>query len=66
MPRASRLLGLPAELLDCFVHPTHHLTGHTEADVAGTGIACPPFSSYAHRIVDFIRQHRDVPSRAMV
>ncbi len=66
VPGASRLLGLPSELLDYFVHPTHYLTTHTEADLAGTGIACPPFLSYADRIVDFMRNHRGVPSEAMV
>ena len=66
VPGVSTLLGLPAELLDYFVHPTHYLTAHTDADLTGTGIACPPFPSYSHRIVDFMRHHRDVPSRAMV
>ncbi|MFC4787093.1 SDR family oxidoreductase [Nocardioides sp. MAHUQ-72] len=66
VPGLSRLLGLPAELLDYFVHPTDYLSAHTQADLAGSGIACPPFSSYASRIVDFVRHHRDVPSRAMV
>jgi nucleoside-diphosphate-sugar epimerase len=66
VPRVSTLLGLPAELLDYFVLPTHYLTGHTRADLAGTGITCPPFASYAQTIVDFMRNHRDISSRAMV
>lgn len=65
VPGASTLLGLPAELLDYFVHPTHYLTDHTREDLAGTGIACPPFVSYAHNIVEFMRTHREVTSRAM-
>ncbi len=66
IPRASALLGIPAELLDYFVHPTHYLTDHTQADLASTDIACPPFSSYADNIVDFVRKHPDISSRAMV
>ncbi|HET6878189.1 MAG TPA: SDR family oxidoreductase [Jatrophihabitans sp.] len=66
IPRASGLLGIPAELLDYFVHPTHYLTEHTRTDLAGTGIACPPFSSYASKIVGFMRAHPDISSEAMV
>jgi hypothetical protein len=65
VPGASTLLGLPAELLDYFVHPTHYLTDHAPNDLAGTGIACPPFSSYAHNIVEFMRTHPEVTSHAM-
>lgn len=66
VPGASRLLGVPAELLDYFVHPTHYLTDHTRADLAGTGITCPPFSSYARRVIGFMREHPEISSRAMV
>jgi thioester reductase-like protein len=64
-PGASRLLGVPAQLLDYFVHPTHYLSEHTQADLAGTGIACPPFLSYAENIVDFMRDHPEISSAAM-
>ncbi len=66
IPGASALLGVPAELLDYFVHPTHYLTDHTQADLEGTGIACPPFSSYADNVIGFVRDHPDISSRAMV
>ena len=66
IPGASQLLGTPAELLDYFVHPTHYLTEHTQSDLAGTGISCPPFSSYAAKIVGFMRAHPDITSHAMV
>lgn len=66
VPRASALLGVPAELLDYFVHPTHYLSDHTRADLAGSGIACPPFASYARNIIGFVREHPDVSSQAMV
>ncbi|TVR27607.1 MAG: NAD-dependent epimerase/dehydratase family protein [Nitriliruptor sp.] len=66
VPGATTLIGVPAELLDYFVNPTHFLTDHTRADLAGTGIACPPFRSYAHRIIDFMRTHPEISSHAMV
>jgi nucleoside-diphosphate-sugar epimerase len=66
IPGASSLLGVPSQMLDYFVHPTHYLTEHTQADLAGTGIACPPFTSYSGNIVDFMRTHREVSSSAMV
>jgi hypothetical protein len=66
VPGAATVLGVPPQMLDYFVHPTHYLTEHTEADLAGTGIACPPFASYADNIVDFMRTHHDISSSAMV
>lgn len=66
IPGVSPVLGIPAELLDYFVHPTHYLTDHARSDLAGSGITCPPFASYAHKIVGFMREHPDVSSRAMV
>jgi nucleoside-diphosphate-sugar epimerase len=66
VPGASAILGVPGQMLDYFVHPTHYRTDHTQEDLEGTGIACPRFSSYAPNIVDFMRAHPDVPSSAMV
>lgn len=66
IPGASSLLGIPAELLDYFVHPTHYLTAHTRADLAGTGITCPTFSSYAGNVVGFVRDHPHISSKAMI
>lgn len=66
IPGASGLLGIPGELLDYFVHPTHYLTQHTDSDLAGSGIACPPFSAYAANIVGFVRAHPHITSHAMV
>jgi nucleoside-diphosphate-sugar epimerase len=65
VPGASSLLGLPPQLLDYFVHPTHYLTDQARADLAGTDIACPPFTSYADAVVGFMRDHPEVSSRAM-
>jgi thioester reductase-like protein len=66
VPGAEWLMGLPAEALDYFASPTTYSTGNTVADLAGTGLACPPFTSYAGRLIDFMTQHPEVDSAAMV
>ena len=43
VPGLERLLGLPAEGLDYFASPTTYSTANTDAQLAGTGVACPPF-----------------------
>jgi hypothetical protein len=62
----ERLLGLPAEALDYFASPTTYDTANTVADLAASGLACPPFRSYAGVLLDFMAAHPDVGSGAMV
>ena len=66
VPGLEWLLGLPAELLDYFEAPTTYATDHTVADLAGTGVACPPFDSYAARLLDFMEEHPEIDAAAMV
>ncbi|HEU5037949.1 MAG TPA: SDR family oxidoreductase [Nocardioides sp.] len=66
VPGMERLLGLPAEAVDYFASPTMYATSHTTTDLVGTGVTCPPFASYADRLVDFMRDHREIGSKAMV
>lgn len=66
VPGLERLLGLPAELLDYFASSTTYSTVNTVADLAGTGLACPPFESYAGRLLDFMDDHPEINSSAMV
>jgi hypothetical protein len=56
---------MPAEAVDYFAHPTHYLSDHTQADLAGSGIAVPPFRSYVGQLVRFMRQHPEITSAAM-
>ncbi len=42
-------------MIDYFVHPTRYDTRNAQADLSGSGIACPPLSSYADRMVAFVR-----------
>jgi len=66
VPGLERLLGLPAELLDYFASSTTYSTVNTVADLAGTGVECPPFESYAGRLLDFMIDHPEIDSSAMV
>ncbi len=65
VPGLETLLGLPAESLDYFASPTTYATTHTVADLAGTGLVCPRFASYADRLLDFMAEHPEVGSAAM-
>lgn len=66
LPGVERLLGVPAESLDYFTNPTTYSTRNTVADLAGTGVECPPFEHYAGRLLEFMRTHPEIGSRAMV
>jgi nucleoside-diphosphate-sugar epimerase len=66
VPGVHELMRMPAEAVDYFSHPTHYLTDHMRADLAGTGIEVPPFADYADRLVEFMRGHPEVGAAAMV
>jgi len=65
VPGMERLLGLPAEALEYFASPTTYATGNTTEDLAGSGLTCPPFATYADRLVDYMLAHPEVGSAAM-
>jgi nucleoside-diphosphate-sugar epimerase len=65
VPGVYQLMRIPPEAVDYFVHPTHYLTDHLRADLAGSGIAAPPFQSYVDRLVAFMRSHPEIGSAAM-
>jgi nucleoside-diphosphate-sugar epimerase len=66
VPGLERLLGIPAEGLDYFASGTTYSTANTVAALAGTGLACPPFASYADTLLDFMIAHPELGSAAMV
>ncbi len=66
LPILERLIGVPAETLPYFAHPTDYDTTQTTQDLAGTGVVCPHFEEYAHRMVEFVRAHPEIGSAAMV
>jgi thioester reductase-like protein len=65
VPGVYRLLRIPASAIDYFVLPTTYDTEHTERDLRGSGIRCPPFREYADRLVAFMRAHPDLGAKAM-
>ena len=65
VPGMTRLLGLPAEALDYFASPTTYATDNTTRDLAASRLACPPFESYAHRLLDFMKAHPEYDANAM-
>ncbi len=58
IPGLRWLLGLPAEAVDYFDHPTHYAVENARTDLQGTGIVLPPFEPWAERLVAFTRAHR--------
>jgi thioester reductase-like protein len=65
IPGVYRLLRIPADAIDYFVLPTRHDTRNALADLAGSGIACPPLPSYLDRLVAFVRAHPELGAGAM-
>ena len=66
LPLAEQLMGLPVEALDYFASPTTYDTARTTADLSGTGVSCPRFTDYADRLLDFMLEHPELDSAAMV
>ncbi len=65
VPGLERMLGLPAEALDYFASPTTYPTRNTTRDLAASGLTCPPFDTYAGRLLDFMEAHPEYDANAM-
>ncbi len=65
LPGLESWIGIPAEALDYFTHPTLYDPARALADLEGSGIRPPPFSSYADRLVDFVRENSSMSAEAM-
>jgi len=66
VPGVYRLVGIPAAAIDYFSLPTHYTAFHATTDLEGSGIQVPPFVSYAPRLVEYMREHPEVGSAAMM
>ena len=64
-PPIRRATGIPAALVDYFNHPTIYSTERARADLEGSGIEIPTFSSYVERLISFVAENPDVGSEAM-
>ena len=65
VPRLYGLMRIPPEAVDYFAHPTHYLTEHLRADLAGSGIELPAFPTYVASLIAFMQAHPEVGSEAM-
>jgi thioester reductase-like protein len=66
VPPVQRWVGIPADAVEYFVHPTHYGTAQAGADLAGSGVACPPVADYLPHLVRFMSRHRSAEVGVMV
>lgn len=66
VPGVYRTFRIPSSALPYQVHPTRYDTTNASTDLAGSGIACPSFPSYAPALVRFAREHPEIAATAMV
>ncbi|HSV86828.1 MAG TPA: SDR family oxidoreductase [Levilinea sp.] len=57
---AQPVMQADPEILSCLYHPTRYASENTRADLGQSGIHCPPFDSYAGKLVDFILAHPEI------
>lgn len=65
VPGVHALLRIPSAAIDYFVQPTRYDVREAQADLAGTGVACPALPEYLPRLVQYWREHPEVGSAAM-
>lgn len=65
LPGVQGLLRIPSAAIDYFVQPTRYDTRRARADLAGTGVACPPLADYLPALVRYWRDHPEVTAHAM-
>ena len=65
VPGVYRLMRIPSGAVDYFVHPTDYDTTHATRDLDGSGISVPGFADYAKNLVEFVRAHPEIGSKAM-
>lgn len=62
IPGVYRLMRIPSDAINYFIHPTTYDTTNLRLDLGRTP---PRFTDYADRLVRFFETHRDVRSTAM-
>lgn len=65
VPGVYRLMGIPADAVDYFAHPTRYDTTQASAALEGSGLAVPSLTSYLDRLVAFVRDNAAIGSAAM-
>ncbi len=62
----ERVVGIPADAVDYFAHPTHYDTSLAQADLSGSGVVCPPVGDYLGVLVSFMAEHGEADLGVMV
>ncbi|MFZ2490451.1 MAG: SDR family oxidoreductase [Thermoanaerobaculia bacterium] len=67
VPGLYRLMRIPPEAVDYFVHPTEYDTTNAQRDLGGDGGFHPPsLRQYLPRLIEFVRAHPEIGAAAMV
>jgi thioester reductase-like protein len=66
VPGVAKFVGIEPSAMDYFTQPTRYRCDSTLVDLAGSGIVCPPFASYAPKLVQFMQAHPEILPQAMV
>jgi thioester reductase-like protein len=66
VPGLEKWLGIPRSSLDYFVHPTSYDTRNATEFLERAGIRCPRFADYAPRLVQYMKDHPEIRSQAMI
>ncbi|MBC7172970.1 MAG: SDR family oxidoreductase [Polyangiaceae bacterium] len=66
IPGLKGFLRIPSSSIAYFAHPTHYLCDQTVRDLEGSGISCPRLDTYLDTLVDFVKAHPEIGSKAMV
>jgi thioester reductase-like protein len=65
VPGVEAVMRIPSAAIDYMTHPTHYLTAN-QADLDGSGIACPAVPDYLPNLVGYMRRHPGVSPSAMI
>lgn len=60
------LTGIEPATIDYFVQPTRHRNEHTRRHLRDASVSCPPFATYVDTLVEYVREHPEIGSDAMV
>ncbi|MCA9968575.1 MAG: SDR family oxidoreductase [Anaerolineales bacterium] len=66
VPGVFALIRIEPALIDYFTLPTRYLCDNTLRDLAGSGVACPPFGSYLRTLLNYMQAHPDISADAMI
>jgi thioester reductase-like protein len=65
VPGVERVMGIPSATIDYFTHPTFYDTANADRDLGAAGVRCPRLVDYLPRLVEFVKQHPEIPAEAM-